>query len=162
MTPQPRLRPELLGPVVEALDTAEQRAKIRLRGFSMSPALRQGDVLWLVPADPRRLRFGTIVVWLGATEPRAHRLVGRLRRNGEVRLLTKGDALWRFDSPFLADRVSAVVTARVRGESVVALDRGWPRIAGILRGVWSLGGGVIGETVERLRREISQLAGWPE
>ncbi|MBI4536561.1 MAG: S24/S26 family peptidase [candidate division NC10 bacterium] len=161
MTHHLRLRPELLGPVVEALDRAERRAEIRLRGSSMSPAFQHGDTLRLVPAASGGLRFGTVVVWLGASGPRTHRLVGRLRRNGEPWLLTKGDSLWRFDPPFPADRVAAIVAARVRGEAVIALDRGWPRIAGILRGVRSLGGGVIGESGERLRKGVRRLAGWP-
>lgn len=159
MTADPRRRPDLLRPVVETLDGGGQGAEIRLRGSSMLPSLRPGDTLRLALPDSRGVRFGSIVVWLTASEPRAHRLVGRVRRNGEVWLVTKGDALRRFDPPFPAERVAAVVAARVRDGEVRPLDRGWPRIAGILRGLYSLGTGAIGEIGERLGRGVRRPAG---
>jgi hypothetical protein len=123
--------------------------RVRARGGSMLPFLRDGDVLVVRPVGARGIRIGDVLCY----EPPSgglclHRVVAR----GERGFVTRGDAL-----PYLEDVPEAaalgVVTARQRRGRTIALDTpaahrrahlialGAPALARCLplaRGLWRL------------------------
>lgn len=113
------------------------RARLRVRGASMAPAIRDGDTVVLAPvAGPGGPRIGDVVLFRsrhGAVL--LHRLVRRPRGTGGARRLQMlGDALPRFDDAVDRDRVLAkVVRIERRGAGAVDTTRPAPRLAGALR-----------------------------
>jgi hypothetical protein len=123
--------------------------RVRARGGSMLPFLRDGDVLVVRPVGARGIRIGDVLCY----EPPSgglclHRVVAR----GERGFVTRGDAL-----PYLEEvpetAALGVVTARQRRGRTIALDTpaahrrarlialGAPALARCLplaRGLWRL------------------------
>lgn len=53
---------------------------MRVRGWSMGPAIRDGEVIWLASAQAAQLRRGDVVLYLsGAGRPVIHRVLRRER-----------------------------------------------------------------------------------
>jgi len=124
--------------------------RVRARGGSMLPFLRDGDVLMVRPVDVVGVRIGDVLCY----EPPSgglclHRVVAR----GERGFVTRGDALSYLEEVPEAT-VLGVVTARERRGRTVALDTptarrqaylialGAPALARclpLLRGLWRLG-----------------------
>lgn len=51
--------------------------RVRVRGQSMSPSIREGDTVWLGPLKPGRLTLGRVVLYLQNDRPIIHRIAGR-------------------------------------------------------------------------------------
>lgn len=93
--------------------------RVRVTGRSMAPCLADGDVVMLIPVDPKHIRLGDLVF---CREPgcsaRLHRVVGRSRGSAGERVFhTKGDALLGTDPPVRADWVLGRVAEISRGDS---------------------------------------------
>ena len=67
------------------------RSQVVVRGPSMEPALWPGDRLVTVPAIPRAIRAGMVVVVADPADP-THRVVKRVREVGRGRVDVRGDA----------------------------------------------------------------------
>lgn len=67
------------------------RSQMVIRGSSMEPALWPGDRLLTVPAIPRALRAGLVVVVADPTDP-DHLVVKRIRDLGGGTVDVRGDA----------------------------------------------------------------------
>lgn len=80
-----------LAAVAYAAALALNRSQVRVAGPSMEPALWAGDRLFTVPAHPRWLREGQVVVVRDPADPR-HPVVKRLARLGEDGATVLGDA----------------------------------------------------------------------
>jgi len=95
----------------------------RASGSSMRPFIRDGDVLTVVPTDPRDLRAGDIVYYAGrGSRPAAHRILRRAKRNGRTVFMTRGDASGGPCAAVEAHQVLGRVTAATRGGRTVRLD----------------------------------------
>jgi nickel-type superoxide dismutase maturation protease len=70
---------------------AANRSQVVVQGASMEPALWPGDRLLTVPALPRALRAGMVVVVADPTDP-SHRVVKRIREVGGGTVDVRGDA----------------------------------------------------------------------
>jgi nickel-type superoxide dismutase maturation protease len=67
------------------------RSQVVVQGSSMEPALWPGDRLLTVPALPRALRAGAVVVVADPADP-THRVVKRIRDVGGTTVDVRGDA----------------------------------------------------------------------
>lgn len=85
--------------------------RARLRGWSMSPFVRDGSAVRIAPADGGRVRPGDLLLVDSGGELMVHRLVARRRRQGALWLVTRGDANPRRDAPVPASAVHGRVVA---------------------------------------------------
>jgi len=98
-----------------------------VRGHSMRPAFRQGDVLALIPACPDRLRQGQVIVFRAPDRAPndwvMHRVVRVTGSGPERRIVTRGDNAARSDDTLLPEQIVGRVIGRCRGERVIPLRR---------------------------------------
>ena len=87
------------------------RARLRVFGFSMWPAVRPGDVLHVQAVPPDDLARGDVILFVRHGALFAHRLVGRTGRL----LRTRGDAHWRRDPLLRPSQVLGRVERVCRG-----------------------------------------------
>lgn len=85
---------------------------------SMQPVFRPGDavIAWRVP--PQQLKVGDIISYRSLHDSRviiSHRLVSKQLKGGDLRLLTKGDAVSTPDPPISASAVVGQVSAVAPG-----------------------------------------------
>ncbi len=97
----PELAMELLG---EGLDVA-----LRVTGSSMSPFLRSGDIVTVVPIATRKPRVGDIVVRRHGVRLLVHRLIAIQTPEPEMHWQTRGDAVAWPDPAVEGDEVLGVV-----------------------------------------------------
>jgi hypothetical protein len=98
--------------------------RFRALGGSMWPWVRPGDTLLIVSETPGRLRVGEVVLVWRAGAFCAHRVVGTVRKAGQLSLVTQGDAFPEPDLPVLGDEVLGRVVAIKRG-------RRWIKLTGL-------------------------------
>lgn len=98
-----------------------------VRGHSMKPAFRQGDVLALEPACPDRLCRGQVIVFLAPdlapNDWVVHRVVRVAGSGPERRIVTRGDNASCDDGAVSPEQIVGRVTGRCRGERVIPLSR---------------------------------------
>jgi hypothetical protein len=88
MTPSPRREKALLD-LAGSVIRGGRPLRLRVRGGSMTPFIRHGDVVTIAPADPAALRFGDVICFRESPGRLVlHRAIGRRGRN----LVAKGDA----------------------------------------------------------------------
>jgi len=107
--------------------------RFQATGWSMHPAMQDGDRLLIAPLSGAELKRGDVVLaWLEGDRPVVHRIV-RVRRHEGVRwLLLKGDRVAAADGWLRADAVLGKVSAIERGGASIALGGRWGRLAGYL------------------------------
>jgi hypothetical protein len=93
--------------------------RLRLRGRSMFPRLRPGDVLGITTA--RRYAAGDILAYVQGGEVVVHRLQNDDLETGG-RLALRGDAWLRADPPIPRERVLGRVTSIHRSGRVIQID----------------------------------------
>lgn len=157
-----QFRPELLAPLLRDLAGADKLGVIPVRGTSMYPMLREGDRVRLVPAMAKEIRFGDIVVRMGASGPIIHRFVGWWWTRQGWRMLTKGDGVRVFDPLLRADGLVGRVVARVRAGEVQRLEGMGVRFRERGRAAVSFVAGFMEEAWLRGRRAAPLWGRWPE
>ncbi|HVP42842.1 MAG TPA: S24/S26 family peptidase [Terriglobales bacterium] len=75
------------------------RARLRVSGTSMLPALWPGDVVEIVATDATALHPGDLLLVERDARLFCHRFLGSLQRSGQLLLRTRGDLLSREDPP---------------------------------------------------------------
>jgi ATP-binding cassette, subfamily B, bacterial len=99
-----------------------QTTMFRMRGGSMYPSLRDGDMAIVESCDTDRLKPGDIVVFSNSRNYLAHRLV-RLERHGQSMVFTaKGDKNPSCDAPFKVDSLCGVITRFTRGNAIKTVN----------------------------------------
>ena len=91
----------------------DRPVRLRVRGASMAPTLRPGDVVMVEPITDAALRLGDWVLVRGERENYLHRYVGRRADH----ILTKGDAHRRLDPPWPPAAIRGRVTAAYRDDA---------------------------------------------
>lgn len=108
----------------------------QVRGRSMVPFLRDGDVLQVAPGEIKHLRVGDIIFYRSGDRLLAHRVIGFVATPAGRCARARGDAFVQEDPPIaeedLIGRVEAVSRPRRDGWREIPLDRGWRRSGGIL------------------------------
>ncbi len=114
--------------------------RFRATGTSMYPVIQDGQTIRVVPVLADRVRVGDILFCRsGSDRAVVHRLLKRVRKDGEVLLLTKGDAAASAD-PLLepAQVLGRVVAVEAGDGRVVRLDRWLNRVrARLYAWLWS-------------------------
>lgn len=107
--------------------------RFRAHGRSMSPLIRDGDVLTVEPATIENLRVGEVALHrIGDGQLVAHRVVGRDVKDGHPVLRTRGDAVAGAADEVREQDVLGRVVERERHGRVVRLNRGLWRVLGRL------------------------------
>ena len=118
--------------LAQDLLSSGRAVRLRARGWSMRPCLRDGDMVEISRVEARELRRGDVAAFAQpAGKPASvtiHRFVGRGRQG----LLFQGDALPVGDAPVSESAVLGRVLARERGGRRVEIGAGWRRKAGPL------------------------------
>ena len=107
--------------IVEAV-RLRGRARFRVRGVSMRPWLRAGDVLEVQRETLEAMRPGDLAVFTRAAGLFVHRVIGRCVRGGEPMLITKGDAFPEPDTPVSREELLGSVVRVARGRHNISLD----------------------------------------
>ena len=108
---------ELVLAAVDLMGRAGRRGTVRVRGESMQPTLRAGQLL-AVEFAPERLARGDMLIFRQGDLLLVHRLLGPARPiEGRPRLRTRGDGTLSLDPPVDLDRVIGRVVALADGES---------------------------------------------
>jgi len=104
-----------------ALLRGGESVRFRATGRSMSPAIRDGDVLDVTPVEPGAIRPGEVILYHGPRGLLAHRVLAPL---ADGSLQVRGDAIGSDLEEVAADRILGRVvavngkTARARGGPV--------------------------------------------
>jgi signal peptidase len=100
---------------------AGRAVQFRARGTSMSPLVRDGDIVLVRPLNPRRARLGDVVLFTdGPGHVFLHRVVRKRRSRAGIGFTVQGDRLSQPDG--------VIPEAQVHG-LVMAIDRQGVRIA---------------------------------
>ena len=101
--------------------------RFQAKGSSMSPCIRDGDVIQVAPATAATPRLGQVVACVppGRRGPVVHRVIAR---RGS-RFLTKGDNICRADGLLARSSILGVVTRVERNGEPVPAGLGPERIA---------------------------------
>jgi signal peptidase I len=98
------------------------RARLRVRGSSMRPWLRGGEMVEVRQASPAEVRLGEVVAFARGGGLFVHRVIGKSRRDGEILLITKGDAFPDADSPVCETELLGRVTGVARHGGMVSTE----------------------------------------
>jgi signal peptidase I len=111
--------------------------RFEARGWSMHPAVRDGDVLLVGPVSMAALRTGDIVLCrTGPERLVVHRILGRRRRHGAQQFLLKGDRCSDPDGWFSGEGLLGRVTGIERGGRFTTSEGAGHRLAAHLL-VWA-------------------------
>jgi hypothetical protein len=108
--------------VVDSLLDDGIAVRFRAGGRSMSPAVRDGEIVVVAPVDPARIGIGEIVYSRAGRGPLAHRVIAiDAQPDGSLRFMTCGDAATDCDRPVDARAIRGKVVAVERGSELVSL-----------------------------------------
>ncbi len=83
----------------------------KLKGFSMYPTLKPGDVGLVEKCRPETLKIGDIVVFKSNNILIGHRIVDIKTKNGETIFIAKGDKNLNNDAPFTSNELLGKITS---------------------------------------------------
>lgn len=120
---QVTLRPGELAALARDVLASEGTLRLVARGTSMLPAIRDGDVLDIVPAAQESLAVGDVVLYLTPDDRTViHRIVAIDQHAGERCFTLRGDALPRADEPVEARHILGKVS-RVQARRASIAER---------------------------------------
>lgn len=125
---------------------------VRVRGYSMFPSLRPGDLIRVEPVDLATLRPGDVILFRAGNLVITHRLL----QWKDGFLITKGDAAPCLDRPLSPAEVAGRVVEVRRGGRAWRLDRGWRRRLALVQAAISPWMPPLYAIVRRLRRILSR------
>jgi signal peptidase I len=125
-----RSTPEFIE-VCDGLLSRHHVVRFTAEGWSMYPAIRDGEIVEVAAIDPRRIRRGDVLLCRLGSGTVAHRVV-RLERkaNGVSAIVLRGDAAFAPDAPLSACDILGKVIATTRGGVRRPLDTMTARIVG--------------------------------
>ena len=105
------------------VDVARTFGQVRLKvtGTSMLPSVWPGDILIIDRCSAAELAVGEIVLCYRSEELVAHRLTGKFGK----RIVTRGDSLDYYDSPFEEDEIVGRVLSILRDGRYVDPSPTW-------------------------------------
>ena len=97
-----------------------------VRGASMVPTLFPGDIVVVRRECAQVAHEGDVIFFFRQGFFCAHRLVDKASVDGRVRLIARGDALYKNDPPFAENELLGRVTAVIRCGRRIEFDGGHP------------------------------------
>jgi signal peptidase I len=96
--------------------------RFRVKGISMHPFVRSGDILHARTVAPERLGTGDLVLFIAAdSKVVVHRVLRRTKLENKTAFLVKGDRVEHADGIISAESVLGQVIARERGGVLIDL-----------------------------------------
>ena len=112
---------------------AGKALRFQARGGSMSPLLRDGDVLWIWPVEPNMVKYGDVVLFSkGAHQVVVHRVVRTLMNRSGRCFTVQGDAVAAPDGVFPASSVHGRLVTIERAGKMLCVDHPVMRVLGWL------------------------------
>jgi hypothetical protein len=109
-----------------------QVVRFTAEGWSMYPAIRDGETIDLAPVDVSRIRRGDVLLCRLGTGAVAHRVIAIDKTARPIRIFLRGDAAFECDQPVTAYAVLGQVIATTRGGVRRRLDTRTARVIGPL------------------------------
>lgn len=106
--------------------------RFEVRGWSMYPFIRNGDVIEVAPVLIDKTCVGDVVLFRCGERLLAHRVVGQLLDGQSVRLRVRGDRFLNEDPPIAEPDLLGQVRLVYRNRRLIRLDRGLNRYLGSL------------------------------
>ncbi len=107
---------------VETLLNDNNRLSFRMKGYSMFPTLREGDVGVVSKCSPREVKVGDIVVFRSGNKLIAHRLIKITDKEGQQIFIAKGDKNSFNDEPFSASQLEGKLETITRSKKTFKVD----------------------------------------
>jgi signal peptidase len=109
--------------------------RFRAEGWSMFPAIRDGDILEVQPVRASQIRRGDVLLCRTRDTAVAHRVVRTTIDGAEILLELRGDASFAADTPVPFTRVIGRVSRVIRNGEVRLLGTPRARLAGRITAV---------------------------
>jgi len=104
----------------------------RLKGHSMYPTLKPGDIGFIEKCSPEQLKIGDIVVFKANNLLVGHRLIDMYFDKGVRVFVTKGDKSPTIDAPFSGNELLGRMTSFQRKKNIKKLDSPIKRFQGFI------------------------------
>lgn len=137
-----RCTPAALVEISAEILRSGRAVRFQARGDSMSPLVRDGDVLTVHPADAGSIRLGDVVLFTdGHGRPLVHRVIRKVAGREGIHFTVQGDRVSQPDGEIPAARVHGRVTAIERAGVRIDMNQPGLRLLGLvaaLRSRWHL------------------------
>lgn len=138
---------------LDILNEMGQPINVKVHGWSMIPAFREGDKLVL--ALNKDVRVGDIIIFNREGDLIAHRLM----RSFKDEYLTKGDSLWYFDPLVKKNDILGKVTGIKRADRIINLEsKKWIAL-NYLISLYSYLVGILTHRMSSIKRKVSSIVG---
>ncbi len=112
---------------------AGREIRFRARGASMSPFIRDGDIVTVQPARADDLRPGDVALYVRSDgQVMLHRVLGRDRHTTPPLIITRGDARTGPREPVAPEQILGRAIASSRGARTFRLNAATARLSGLL------------------------------
>jgi signal peptidase I len=105
-----------------------QPVRFLVRGRSMHPEVRDGEMVTVRPVTAGEVKVGDIILYRAGDGALAHRVIRTEVRAGRPVFILRGDASVTSDEPVEAAQVSGQVVSVTRGGRTVRLDSPMARV----------------------------------
>jgi len=117
----------------EVLRRRKKHICFRARGRSMSPFIRDGEIIEIVPIDIKKIKSGDIIFYRSNSKKLViHRVIKRILENGKIVFITKGDFSPTFDQCIHSNNVLGKVVAVKKKNRIIRFDKGLMRLLNVL------------------------------
>jgi len=148
-----QLKGKLLDATLELLKQAQQQTWLPFVGVSMSPYIKEGDML-LVQHALRPIRLGDVIVFRRAGAFIAHRVVCIKKYGNKSVYRTKGDNICSFDAPVPQSSVLGRVVCIQKNGGAISLEKLHVKLFSFGLALFSYAYGSLYQTLKRLRRNV--------
>jgi len=107
--------------VVQSVLKKGGTAKFKVTGSSMTPTIRNNDVLSISPYKGNNPEVGEVVALLDRANSRI--IIHRIIEKRENMFLLKGDGLWRYDGLFPKEWIAGFVLGLERSGTSISMDQ---------------------------------------
>jgi len=116
----------------QILNRKGKHLSFRARGGSMSPFIRNGEIIEIRPIESRKIKSGDIIFYrANPNKLITHRVIKRILENGKIVFITKGDRSPTFDERVYSGDVLGKVVAVEKNGRIIRFDKGLMRLLNI-------------------------------
>lgn len=133
--------------------------RFQARGGSMSPFIRDGDILKVKPVEISEIKLGDVIFYRTENRIVAHRVIKKVSGKDKAFLVTKGDSSPNSDEPLHAENLLGKVVTLERNGLSLRLDGRLRRLTNLLWAKISPFSRYIYPPISRLKRSIRRVLG---